>query len=67
VVKVNDEVELWGYERRRRPPAGVECFRKLWMRAGWGPSGVLLRGTKRKEVERGKVLCKPGSIHAHEV
>jgi elongation factor Tu len=67
VVKVGDEIEIVGL----RPTAktvctGVEMFRKLLDRGEAGDNvGVLLRGTKREEVERGQVLCKPGSITPH--
>jgi elongation factor Tu len=68
-VKVGDEVEIVGI----RPSAktvctGVEMFRKLLDRGEAGDNvGILLRGTKRDEVERGQVLCKPGSITPHTV
>src|SRR4026209_2559173 len=67
VGKVGDEVEIVGL----RPPAktvatGVEMFRKLLDQGEAGDNiGVLLRGTKREEVERGQVLAKPGSITPH--
>ena len=67
IVKVNDEVEIIGL----RPTAktictGVEMFRKLLDEGQAGDNvGVLLRGTKREEVERGQVLAKPGSITPH--
>jgi elongation factor Tu len=67
VVKVGDEIEIVGL----RPTAktvctGVEMFRKLLDQGEAGDNvGVLLRGTKREEVERGQVLCKPGSITPH--
>jgi elongation factor Tu len=67
IVKVNDEVEIVGL----RPTAktictGVEMFRKLLDEGQAGDNvGVLLRGTKREEVERGQVLAKPGSITPH--
>jgi len=67
IVKVNDEVEIIGL----RPTAktictGVEMFRKLLDEGRAGDNvGVLLRGTKREEVERGQVLAKPGSITPH--
>jgi len=66
-IKVNDEVELVGI----RPTAktvvtGVEMFRKLLDFAQAGDNiGLLLRGTKREEVERGQVICKPGSVTPH--
>jgi elongation factor Tu len=67
VVKVGDEVEIVGL----RPTAktvctGVEMFRKLLDQGQAGDNiGALLRGTKKEEVERGQVLCKPGSITPH--
>jgi elongation factor Tu len=67
IVKVGDEVEIVGL----RPTAktvctGVEMFRKLLDQGQAGDNiGVLLRGTKKEEVERGQVLCKPGSITPH--
>jgi elongation factor Tu len=52
--------------RRRRSCTGVEMFRKLLDQGQAGDNvGVLLRGTKREEVERGQVLAKPGSIKPH--
>jgi elongation factor Tu len=67
VIKVNDPVEIVGL----RPTAktvctGVEMFRKLLDQGQAGDNiGVLLRGTKKEEVTRGQVLCKPGSITPH--
>ena len=69
VVKVNEEIEIVGI--RPGPPlkttvTGVEMFRKLLDEGQAGENvGVLLRGTKREEVERGQVCCKPGSITPH--
>ena len=67
VVKVNDEVEIVGIrETTTTTCTGVEMFRKLLDEGRAGDNvGVLLRGTKRDEVERGQVLCKPGSITPH--
>ena len=67
VVKVNDEVEIVGIrETTTTTCTGVEMFRKLLDEGRAGDNvGVLLRGTKREEVERGQVLCKPGSITPH--
>jgi elongation factor Tu len=64
VVKVGDEVEIVGIKDTTKTTCtGVEMFRKLLDRAEAGDNvGVLLRGTKRDDVERGQVLCKPGSI-----
>ncbi|MGA1796020.1 MAG: elongation factor Tu [bacterium] len=67
VVKVSDEVELVGLRPTQKTVAtGVEMFRKLLDEGQAGDNiGVLLRGTKREEVERGMVLAKPGSITPH--
>jgi elongation factor Tu len=67
VVKVNDEVEIVGIRPTTKTTCtGVEMFRKLLDQGQAGDNvGVLLRGTKREEVERGQVLAKPGSITPH--
>ena len=67
MVKVNDEVEIVGIRPTQKTTCtGVEMFRKLLDEGQAGDNvGVLLRGTKREEVERGQVLCKPGSINPH--
>jgi len=67
IVKVNDEVEIVGIRATTKTTCtGVEMFRKLLDEGQAGDNvGVLLRGTKREEVERGQVLCKPGSINPH--
>jgi elongation factor Tu len=67
IVKVGDEVEIVGLgETRKTVATGVEMFRKLLDEGRAGDNvGVLLRGTKREEVERGMVLAKPGSITPH--
>jgi elongation factor Tu len=67
IVKVNDEVEIVGLKPTVKTTCtGVEMFRKLLDQGQAGDNvGVLLRGTKREEVERGQVLCKPGSIKPH--
>ena len=67
IVKVNDEVEIVGLRPTSKTICtGVEMFRKLLDVGQAGDNvGVLLRGTKREEVERGQVLCKPGSIKPH--
>ncbi len=67
VVKVGDEVEIVGIKATTKTTCtGVEMFRKLLERGEAGDNvGVLLRGTKRDDVERGQVLCKPGSIKPH--
>ncbi|SFM50513.1 translation elongation factor 1A (EF-1A/EF-Tu) [Ectothiorhodospira mobilis] len=67
IVKVGDEVEIVGItDTKKTTVTGVEMFRKLLDQGQAGDNvGVLLRGTKRDEVERGQVLCKPGSITPH--
>ena len=67
VVKVGDEVEIVGIKDTQKTTiTGVEMFRKLLDSGEAGDNvGALLRGTKREEVERGQVLCKPGSITPH--
>ena len=67
IVKVGDEVEIVGLKPTMKTVAtGVEMFRKLLDQGEAGDNiGVLLRGTKREEVERGQVLAKPGSITPH--
>ncbi|HXH13351.1 MAG TPA: elongation factor Tu, partial [Alphaproteobacteria bacterium] len=67
IVKVGDEVEIVGIrDTQKTTVTGVEMFRKLLDQGQAGDNvGVLLRGTKRDEVERGQVLCKPGSIKPH--
>ena len=67
VVKVGEEVEIVGLRPTAKTTVtGVEMFRKLLDQGQAGDNvGVLLRGTKREEVERGQVLCKPGSIKPH--
>ncbi len=67
-VKVQDTVEIIGLtdERKSTVVTGVEMFRKLLDEAQAGDNiGVLLRGIQRDEIERGQVLCKPGTIHPH--
>ncbi len=66
-VKVNDEVEIVGIrEKQKTTVTGIEMFRKLLDYAEAGENvGLLLRGTKREEVERGQVVVKPGSITPH--
>src|SRR4030088_2425736 len=67
IVKVNDEVEIVGLKATVKTICtGVEMFRKLLDEGQAGDNvGVLLRGTKREDVERGQVLAKPGSITPH--
>ena len=68
VLKVNEEVEIVGIHdaSTKTTVTGVEMFRKLLDEARAGENvGLLLRGTKREDVERGQVVCKPGSITPH--
>jgi elongation factor Tu len=67
IVKVGDEIEIVGLKPTQKTVCtGVEMFRKLLDQGEAGDNiGVLLRGTKREEVERGQVLAKPGSITPH--
>jgi len=66
-VKVGEEIEIVGFKATQKTVAtGIEMFRKLLDEGRAGDNvGVLLRGTKREEVERGQVLAKPGSITPH--
>ncbi|HIV18033.1 MAG TPA: elongation factor Tu, partial [Candidatus Merdivicinus intestinigallinarum] len=67
-VKVGDEVEIVGLkeEKAKTTVTGVEMFRKLLDFAEAGDNiGALLRGVQRSDIERGQVLCKPGTIHPH--
>ncbi|WP_448073414.1 elongation factor Tu [Georgenia yuyongxinii] len=67
-LKVNEEVEIVGIhpEKQKTIVTGIEMFRKLLDTADAGENvGLLLRGTKREDVERGQVVCKPGSITPH--
>ena len=68
IVKVGEEVEIVGLrDNQKTVCTGVEMFRKLLDQGQAGDNvGVLLRGTKREDVERGQVLCKPGSIKPHK-
>ena len=67
MVKVGEEVEIVGIKTTVKTTCtGVEMFRKLLDQGQAGDNvGILLRGTKRDDVERGQVLCKPGSITPH--
>jgi elongation factor Tu len=67
VVKVGEEIEIVGIRATQKTTCtGVEMFRKLLDQGQAGDNvGILLRGTKREDVERGQVLCKPGSIKPH--
>ena len=67
-LNAGDEVELLGLteERKKTVVTGIEMFRKLLDYAEAGDNiGALLRGIQRNEIERGQVLCKPGSVHPH--
>ena len=67
IIKVGEEIEIVGiHDTLKTTCTGVEMFRKLLDQGQAGDNvGILLRGTKREEVERGQVLCKPGSIKPH--
>ncbi|MDH3443551.1 MAG: elongation factor Tu [Deltaproteobacteria bacterium] len=67
IIKVQEEIEIVGFRPTQKTVAtGVEMFRKLLDEGRAGDNiGVLLRGTKREDVERGQVLAKPGSITPH--
>ncbi len=67
VVRINDVVEIVGMGAKKQTViTGVEMFRKLLDEGRAGDNvGLLLRGIQRTEIERGQVLCKPGSIHPH--
>jgi elongation factor Tu len=67
VIKVGEEIEIVGiHDTLKTTCTGVEMFRKLLDQGEAGDNvGILLRGTKREEVERGQVLAKPGSINPH--
>jgi len=67
IVKVGEEVEIVGLKATvKSTVTGVEMFRKLLDQGQAGDNiGALLRGTKREDVERGQVLCKPGSVKPH--
>ena len=68
IVKVNDEIEIVGIRPTQKTTVtGIEMFRKLLDEGRAGDNcGVLLRGTKKEEVERGQVLVKPGSVKPHK-
>jgi elongation factor Tu len=67
ILKVNEEIEIIGLRATQKTTCtGIEMFRKLLDEGRAGDNaGILLRGTKKEEVERGQVLCKPGSINPH--
>ncbi len=68
VIKLNEEVEIIGLteERKKTVVTGIEMFHKLMDTAEAGDNiGALLRGIQKNEIERGQVLCKPGSVNPH--
>ena len=67
IIKVGEEIEIVGIkDTTKTTVTGVEMFRKLLDQGQAGDNtGILLRGTKREDIERGQVLCKPGSIKPH--
>ncbi len=67
IIKVGEEIEIVGIVPTQKTTCtGVEMFRKLLDQGQAGDNvGILLRGTKREEVQRGQVLCKPGSVKPH--
>jgi elongation factor Tu len=67
VIKVGEEIEIVGISPTQKTTCtGVEMFRKLLDQGQAGDNvGILLRGTKREDVQRGQVLCKPGSVKPH--
>ena len=67
IVKINEELEIVGIKTTQKTVCtGIEMFRKLLDEGRAGDNaGILLRGTKKEDVERGQVLCKPGSITPH--
>ncbi len=68
IIKVGEEVEILGIRPTQKTVVtGVEMFRKLLDQGQAGDNcGILLRGTKREEIERGQVLAKPGSVTCHD-
>ena len=69
ILKVNEEIEIVGLKATQKTICtGIEMFRKLLDEGRAGDNaGILLRGTKKEDVERGQVLCKPGSINPHTI
>jgi elongation factor Tu len=69
ILKVNEEIEIVGLKATQKTICtGIEMFRKLLDEGRAGDNaGILLRGTKKEDVERGQVLCKPGSITPHTI
>ncbi|PIP92711.1 MAG: elongation factor Tu [Bdellovibrio sp. CG12_big_fil_rev_8_21_14_0_65_39_13] len=68
IIKINEEVDVIGIrDTTKTTITGVEMFRKLLDEGRAGDNvGLLLRGTKREDIERGQVLCKPGSVNPHK-
>ena len=68
IIKVGEEVEILGYrDPRKTTVTGVEMFRKLLDQGQAGDNvGCLLRGIEKADVERGQILCKPGSVRTHK-
>jgi elongation factor Tu len=69
ILKVNEEIEIVGLKPTQKTTCtGIEMFRKLLDEGRAGDNaGILLRGTKKEDVERGQVLCKPGTINPHTI
>ena len=69
IIKINEEVEIVGLKPTQKSICtGIEMFRKLLDEGRAGDNaGILLRGTKREDVERGQVMCKPGTITPHTI
>ena len=66
LVKVGEEIEICESETQKKNSYWIEMFRKLLDEGRAGDNvGLLLRGLKREQVERGQVICKPGSITPH--
>ena len=66
IIKVGEEIEIVGIRDTQRPPARAwKCSASCWTKVAGDNVGIPLRGTKREDVERGQVLCKPGSIKPH--
>ena len=68
IIKVGEEVEILGFrDPRKTTVTGVEMFRKLLDQGQAGDNvGCLLRGIEKSDVERGQILCKPGSVKTHK-
>ncbi len=67
IIHVGDEIEIVGLKETQKPPVpALKCSANCWTKSQAGDNvGVLLRGTKREDVERGQVLAKPGTITPH--